>query len=133
MTLGVFVLWFAWLCFNGCSTMSNIGIQSSISAVCITNSVLAPCAGGITACILAPGGDSHDHTFIHSDFVIEQGPHLFLLCLSAGGGTAAARFLILPLLLRCSSSRHLRLLAPAVKTLCSGSCEARSLFFDLLC
>lgn len=52
MTLGVFVLWFAWLCFNGCSTMSNVGIQSSISAVCITNSVLAPCAGGITACIL---------------------------------------------------------------------------------
>jgi len=52
VTLGVFILWFAWLCFNGCSTNSNLGIQASISSVCIVNSVLSPCAGGIVACIL---------------------------------------------------------------------------------
>jgi ammonia channel protein AmtB len=28
VTLGVFILWFAWLCFNGCSTNSNLGIQA---------------------------------------------------------------------------------------------------------
>lgn len=52
VTLGIFVLWFAWLCFNGVSTVSNLGTQGLISSVCITNSVLAPCAGGIVACIL---------------------------------------------------------------------------------
>lgn len=51
VTLGVFILWFAWLCFNGVSTNSNLGIQASVSSVCITNSVLAPCAGGIVACV----------------------------------------------------------------------------------